>query len=194
MSDPFAHPSSCVDEGAEIGPRTRVWHFTHVMTGARIGSDCTLGQNVFVASGVSIGDGVKIQNNVSVYEGVTLEDGVFCGPSVVFTNVATPRSHVSRRDQFEQTLVKKGATLGANCTVVCGVTVGEYALVGAGAVVARDVAPYSVVVGVPARPAGWACACGHRIVFRNATAVCGLCGARYRQTSDNRCEPCPPSQ
>jgi UDP-2-acetamido-3-amino-2,3-dideoxy-glucuronate N-acetyltransferase len=187
-----AHETSQVDPGAEIGAGTRIWHFSHVMAGARIGRDCMLAQNVFVAAGVVIGDGVKIQNNVSIYEGVTLEDGVFCGPSTVFTNVVTPRSHVSRKHAYARTLVRQGATLGANSTLIGGVEIGRYAFVGAGAVVTRDVPPYALVVGNPARHVGWACACGERLGPRRGpdgahaerTLTCGGCRTAYRADAD----------
>ncbi len=156
----FVHPTAVVDEGAQLGHGTKVWHFSHVMGGARIGARCVLGQNVFVAGSARIGDGVKIQNNVSVYDGVILEDDVFVGPSAVFTNVRNPRAHVERKDAYEPTVVRRGATIGANATVRCGVTIGPYAFVGAGALVTRDVAAHAVVVGVPARHVAWACACG----------------------------------
>jgi UDP-2-acetamido-3-amino-2,3-dideoxy-glucuronate N-acetyltransferase len=149
------HQSAIIDDGALIGEESRVWHFVHVCSGARIGKRCSLGQNVFVGNKVVIGDNVKIQNNVSIYDNVTLEDGVFCGPSMVFTNVYNPRAMVVRKDEYRSTLVQRGATLGANCTIVCGVTVGMYAFVGAGAVVNRDVLPYALMVGVPARQIGW---------------------------------------
>jgi UDP-2-acetamido-3-amino-2,3-dideoxy-glucuronate N-acetyltransferase len=149
------HPSAIVDEGAQIGEGSRVWHFVHVCGGAKIGKGVSLGQNVFVGNKVSIGDKCKIQNNVSVYDNVTLEEGVFCGPSMVFTNVYNPRSLIERKNEYRDTLVKKGATLGANCTIVCGATVGEYAFVGAGAVINKDVKPYALMVGVPARQIGW---------------------------------------
>jgi UDP-2-acetamido-3-amino-2,3-dideoxy-glucuronate N-acetyltransferase len=149
------HPSAIVDDGAQIGEGSRVWHFVHVCAGARIGRGVSLGQNVFVGNKVVIGDHCKIQNNVSVYDNVTLEEGVFCGPSMVFTNVYNPRSLIERKSEYRDTLVKKGATLGANCTIVCGVTVGEYAFVGAGAVITRNVPPYALMVGVPARQIGW---------------------------------------
>ncbi len=149
------HPSAIVDEGAQIGEGSRVWHFVHVCGGARIGKGVSLGQNVFVGNKVTIGDKCKIQNNVSVYDNVTLEEGVFCGPSMVFTNVYNPRSLIERKSEYRNTLVKKGATLGANCTIVCGATVGEYAFVGAGAVINKDVKPYALMVGVPARQIGW---------------------------------------
>ncbi len=176
------HESSYVDEGARIGRGTRIWHFCHVLPGAEIGAGCNLGQNVVVMSGTRIGNNVKIQNNVSIYEGVELEDDVFCGPSCVFTNVINPRSHVSRRHEYQRTLVRRGATIGANATVVCGVTIGEYAFVGAGAVVRRDVPDFALVVGVPARQVGWVCRCGVRVRVEGELARCGACGAEYRLT------------
>lgn len=151
----YQHPSAIVDEGAQIGEGSRIWHFVHVCAGARIGKGVSLGQNVFVGNKVLIGDHCKIQNNVSVYDNVTLEEGVFCGPSMVFTNVYNPRSLIERKDQYRDTLVKKGATLGANCTIVCGATIGEFAFIGAGAVVNKDVPAYALMVGVPARQIGW---------------------------------------
>jgi UDP-2-acetamido-3-amino-2,3-dideoxy-glucuronate N-acetyltransferase len=172
------HPSAIVDEGARIGAGTRIWHFSHVCGGAILGERCSLGQNVFVANRVVIGDNVKIQNNVSVYDEVTLESDVFCGPSMVFTNVINPRSHVPRKDEYLRTLVKRGASLGANCTVLCGHTIGEYAFVAAGAVVTRDVAPYALVAGTPARRIGWMCACGERLPQGNPVE-CGRCGTCY---------------
>ena len=174
-----AHPSAVIDPGAVIGAGTRIWHWSHVMTGARIGRGCSLGQNVFVGAGVVIGDRVKIQNNVSVYEGVVLEDDVFCGPSMVFTNVVNPRSHVPRKHELRLTMVRRGATIGANATVICGYTIGPYAFVGAGAVVTRDVPDHALVVGVPARVVGWMCRCGLRLTFRAMRAECGGCGGRY---------------
>lgn len=155
MPDYFKHESAIVDDGAQIGIGSRIWHFVHVCSGAKIGAGVSLGQNVFVGNKVTIGDKCKIQNNVSVYDNVTLEEGVFCGPSMVFTNVYNPRSLIERKDQYLDTVVKKGATLGANCTVVCGVTIGEYAFVGAGAVVNKDVPAYALIVGVPAKQIGW---------------------------------------
>ena len=178
-----AHPTAIVDEGASIGEGTRIWHWVHVSAGARIGGGCSLGQNVFIGNRVVIGANCKIQNHVSVYDNVTLEDDVFCGPSMVFTNVINPRSHVSRRHEFRDTLVKRGATLGANCTIVCGVTIGEYAFVGAGAVVTRDVKPYALMTGVPARQTGWMSTHGERLdlpVDGSGAAVCQATGARYR--------------
>ncbi|HEY4942131.1 MAG TPA: acyltransferase [Rhizomicrobium sp.] len=176
------HPSAIVDEGARIGEGTRIWHWVHVSGGARIGGRCSLGQNVYVGNDVTIGDNVKIQNNVSVFDAVTLEDDVFCGPSMVFTNVYNPRAAVVRKDEYRRTLVKRGATLGANCTIVCGVTVGVGAFVGAGAVVTQDVPDYALVVGVPARRIGWMSEFGERLALPlegAAVAVCGHTGARY---------------
>ena len=180
------HPSAIVDEGAQLGDGTRVWHFAHVCAGARIGKGCSLGQGVYVGNEVVIGDNVKIQNNVSVYDAVTLEDDVFCGPSMVFTNVHNPRSAVPRKGEYRSTLVKRGATLGANCTIVCGITIGEYAFVGAGAVVSRDVASFALVVGVPAKQIGWMSRHGERLPLpvssSSAAPLFGLCpatGERY---------------
>jgi UDP-2-acetamido-3-amino-2,3-dideoxy-glucuronate N-acetyltransferase len=178
-----AHPSAIVDEGARIGEGSRIWHFVHVSPGARIGERCSLGQNVYVGNDVSIGNNVKIQNNVSVYDAVTLEDDVFCGPSMVFTNVYNPRSAVTRKDEYRRTLVKKGATLGANCTIVCGTTVGEYAFVGAGAVINRDVPPFALMVGVPARQVGWMSRFGERLALPlqgDGETTCPHTGERYR--------------
>ena len=177
----FVHPSAVVDDGASIGSGTKIWHFCHVMPLASIGQRCSLGQNVFVASRVRIGDNVKIQNNVSVYEGVELEDDVFCGPSAVFTNVAIPRSHVPRNlpENYVRTLVARGATIGANATIVCGHTIGRFALIGAGAVVTSDIPAYALAYGNPARVHGYACSCGHRIEFTGEAAVCDACGSSY---------------
>jgi UDP-2-acetamido-3-amino-2,3-dideoxy-glucuronate N-acetyltransferase len=171
----FAHPTAVVDEGAQIGDGTRIWHFCHVSAGARVGRDCVFGQNVYVGN-VRIGDRCKIQNNVSVYDGVELEDGVFCGPSCVFTNVTNPRAEVERKKEFKTTRVHRGASIGANATIMCGLTVGEYAFVGAGAVVTKDVPAYALVVGTPARRTGWMCACGVKL----ERDTCAACGKRYR--------------
>jgi UDP-2-acetamido-3-amino-2,3-dideoxy-glucuronate N-acetyltransferase len=175
----FADPTAVVDDPCEIGEGTKIWHFSHVMANCRIGRKCVLGQNVNVASGVRIGDNVKIQNNVSLYTGVELEDDVFCGPSMVFTNVMTPRSHVNRRSAYQRTLVKRGASLGANSTIVCGVTIGRYALVGAGAVVTSDVPDHALVVGVPARQTGWVCRCGVPLDLSEGAGSCPECGSMY---------------
>ncbi len=176
------HRTAIVDEGAQIGEGSRVWHFVHVCGGAKIGKGVSLGQNVFVGNKVTIGDKCKIQNNVSVYDNVTLEDGVFCGPSMVFTNVYNPRSLIERKSEYRDTLIKKGATLGANCTIVCGATVGEYAFVGAGAVINKDVKPYALMVGVPARQIGWMSEFGEQLdlpLEGNAETACQHTGDRY---------------
>jgi len=180
----FAHGSALIDEPCSIGKGTKIWHFCHIMTGTVIGENCSLGQNVFVASGCVIGNNVKIQNNVSVYEGVILEDDVFCGPSSVFTNVDNPRSHVPRKNQYRPTLVQRGATIGANATVVCGATLGRFSFVGAGAVVTRDVPDYAMVYGNPARLRGWMCSCGVKLGLSIANdasepARCPTCQRRY---------------
>ncbi|MDD5439598.1 MAG: Gfo/Idh/MocA family oxidoreductase [Candidatus Omnitrophica bacterium] len=176
------HPSACVDDNVTIGERTRIWHFTHVLKDSAIGKNCVIAQNVSIGPGVSIGDNVKIQNNVSVYKGVTLEDDVFCGPSAVFTNVFTPRAFIERKDEFLSTLVKKGASIGANATIVCGVTVGRYAFIGAGAVVTKDVPDYGLVIGVPARQTGWVCTCGVPLKKMTAKKItkCLRCGLAYK--------------
>ncbi|HEX7939228.1 MAG TPA: acyltransferase [Gemmatimonadaceae bacterium] len=179
----FIHESSYVDEGSRVGAGTKIWHFCHVMPGAVIGERCNLGQNVVVMGGVTIGNNVKIQNNVSVYEGVVLEDDVFCGPSMVFTNVLNPRSHVSRKDEYRKTLVRRGTSIGANATIVCGVTLGEYSFIGAGAVVTKDVASYALMAGVPARRVGWMCQCGERLSDDGA-GTCAKCGSRYERVGD----------
>lgn len=168
------HPTACVDEGAIIGDDTRVWHFAHVSAGARVGRRCVLGQNVYVAPGVTVGDGVRVQNNVSLYTGVTVEDEVFLGPSCVFTNVANPRAAFPRKHDFRPTVIRRGATVGANATVVCGHEIGAYAMVGAGAVVTRDVPPHALVVGVPARRIGWVCTCGERLALDEAAPAPAL--------------------
>lgn len=178
MAQPFIHESAYVDDGAQIGADTKIWHFCHVLGGAVIGERCSLGQNVVVMNGVRIGSNVKIQNNVSVYEGVELSDDVFCGPSMVFTNVMNPRSQVSRKNEYRKTLVGRGATIGANATIVCGVSLGEYAFVGAGSVITRNVPAYALMVGVPARRIGWMCQCGERLSDSDL-GVCKACGSRY---------------
>ena len=180
--DYFIHPSAVVDEGCEIGAGTRVWHFSHLMAACRIGCNCILGQNVYVDGDAEIGNGCKIQNNVSVYRSVTLEDRVFCGPSVVFTNVINPRAFIERKEEFRPTLVRTGATLGANATIVCGITVGAYALVGAGSVVTRDVPDHALVLGVPARLSGWVCRCCVALpsAEEGDLLACPECGDKYR--------------
>jgi len=175
-----AHETAIVDAGARIGDGTRIWHWVHVCTGAVIGENCSFGQNVFVGNQVVIGNNVRVQNNVSIYDGVTLEDDVFCGPSMVFTNVINPRAHVSRKDEYRPTQVGRGASIGANATVICGCTIGEYAFVGAGAVVTRDVPPYALVVGAPARRIGWMCRCGEQLADDTGIQACPSCGARYQ--------------
>ncbi|MBN1159166.1 MAG: N-acetyltransferase [Bacteroidales bacterium] len=181
----FAHETAVVDDGCVIGEGTRIWHFTHVMSGCMIGRNCNLGQNVVVSPQVRLGDRVKVQNNVSIYTGVICEDDVFLGPSMVFTNVINPRSAVERKDQYMKTLVEKGSTIGANATIICGITIGKYAFIGAGAVVTRDVKPYELVLGNPARHAGWMSEYGHRLNFDgNGLAVCPESGENYRIKDD----------
>ena len=194
MADFFAHSSSFVDDGAVVGAGTKIWHFSHVMPGAVIGERCNLGQNVVVMSGTRLGNNVKVQNNVSIYEGVVLEDDVFCGPSCVFTNVTNPRSHVSRKAEYRQTLVRRGATIGANATVECGETVGEYAFIGAGAVVTADVPSYGLMVGVPARRVGWMCQCGVRLRVAAGVAQCEACGTAYRESEARLHRVDPPAR
>ena len=183
------HETACIDEDVTIAPGTHIWHFSHVLKGSHIGKNCRIGQNVVIGPRVTIGDGCKIQNNVSVYEGVTLEDHVFCGPSMVFTNVYNPRCEIPRMDELRPTLVKRGASLGANCTIVCGVTIGSYAFVGAGAVVTRDVPDYALVLGNPARHVGWMCRCGFRLKFEGDEAECSACGSRYSKESSGQIQP-----
>ena len=178
LSSYQVHPTAVIDEGAEIGDGTRIWHFVHVSEKARIGARCSLGQGVFVGRGVRLGDGVKVQNNVSIYEGVEIEDEVFLGPSCVFTNVVNPRAFIERKSEYRATRVRRGATIGANATIVCGVEIGQYAFVGAGAVVTRSVPAYGLALGNPARQAGWMCRCGVRL-GEGSAPVCGACGARY---------------
>jgi len=187
-TDFWAHETAIIDAGARIGPGTRVWHWVHVCAGARIGANCVLGQNVFVGNKVVIGNNVRIQNNVSVYDDVTLEDDVFCGPSMVFTNVINPRSHVSRKDEYLKTLVRRGASIGANATVVCGNEIGEYAFIGAGAVVTRGVPGYALLIGSPAKRIGWMCQCGERLPGNSGVVACASCGSRYR-IDGNTCGP-----
>jgi UDP-2-acetamido-3-amino-2,3-dideoxy-glucuronate N-acetyltransferase len=175
------HESAYVDEGATIGSGTRIWHFSHIMRGAKIGKNCSLGQNVNVGSKAVLGNGVKVQNNVSIYDDVIIEDDVFCGPSMVFTNVINPRAFVERKHEYKRTLVKRGASIGANATIVCGVTLGEYCFVGAGSVVTKDVVPYALVYGSPARQHGWVCSCGVKL---DETLTCSSCGKRYLEKNE----------
>ena len=177
----FSHKSAVIDEGVEIGEDTSIWHFSHVLKGSRLGKNCKIGQNVVIGPRVSIGDGVKVQNNVSVYEGVTLEDYVFCGPSMVFTNVYNPRSEIRRMHELKPTLVKRGATLGANSTILCGITVGQYAFVGAAAVVLKDVPDYALIVGNPGRVTGWMCECGVKLPTGKIKTKCPTCKKSYRK-------------
>lgn len=176
----FAHSTSVIDEGCRIGDETRIWHFSHIMTGAVIGRNCNIGQNVVISPQVILGNNVKVQNNVSVYTGVICDDDVFIGPSVVFTNVINPRSAINRKSQYRTTQVRKGASIGANATVVCGVEIGEYAMIGAGAVITKDVKPYALVMGNPARQTGWVSECGHKLHFdESGEAVCPETGEKY---------------
>ncbi len=188
MSDYFVHESSYVDEGAEIGSGTKIWHFSHIMPRTKIGEQCNIGQNVLVSSQVVLGRNVKIQNNVSLYTGVVIEDDVFLGPSMVFTNVMNPRSHVNRKDEYQTTLVKRGASIGANATIVCGSTIGRYSFVGAGSVVTRDVPDYALVHGNPARVRGWMCQCGIKLKFSpvgdEERSKCDSCGSSYLKNGD----------
>lgn len=186
--DYFAHETAYIDDGVEIGSGTKIWHFSHIMPTAKLGSNCSLGQNVVVSPGCVIGNNVKIQNNVSVYTGVIMEDDVFCGPSMVFTNVINPRSHIERKSEFKQTLIRRGATIGANATVVCGHTLGRFCFIGAGTVVTRDVPDFGLVVGNPGRLRGFVCYCGDRLPIdveaESIDAVsCGSCGKRYSRTN-----------
>lgn len=178
--DYFIHESSYIDNEVQIGVGTKIWYFCHILSNSKIGKNCKIGQNVVIGPNVTIGDNCKIQNNISIYKGVTLEDNVFCGPNVVFTNVYNPRSHIVRMNEIRPTLVKEGATLGANCTIICGVTIGRYAFVGAGAVVTHDVKDYELVVGNPSRVIGWMCECGIKLVFTNIhKVICKACGTSY---------------
>jgi UDP-2-acetamido-3-amino-2,3-dideoxy-glucuronate N-acetyltransferase len=180
ISEPyFKHETAVIDNPCQIGKDTKIWHFSHIMRGAEIGTRCNIGQNVTVSPGVKIGNNVKIQNNVSVYKGVTLEDDAFCGPSMVFTNVINPRSHISRKHEFKQTIVKKGATIGANATIICGNTIGRYSFIGAGAVVTKNVPDYALVVGNPGQIVGWMCECGHQLDFKGDDATCSECEKPY---------------
>jgi len=175
----FVHESSYVDEGCEIGEGTKIWHFSHIMAGCKIGTKCNIGQNVVISPGVELGEGVKIQNNVSVYTGVICEDGVFLGPSCVFTNVINPRAFIERKSEYRKTVVKRGASIGANATIVCGHDIGRYAFVGAGSVVTKTVPDYAMVYGCPATVRGWVCRCGEQLTFKEGRAVCSACGKQY---------------
>ena len=186
-SNYFAHDSAYVDEGVSIGNSTKIWHFSHVMKGSTLGENCNVGQNVVIGPDATVGNGCKIQNNVSVYKGVTLEDDVFCGPSMVFTNVFNPRANIRRMDEARPTLIKKGASLGANSTIVCGVTVGQYAFVGAGAVVTRNVADHALVYGNPAKMRGWVCECGEKL---GSDLVCPACGKKYIRAGNGLAQEC----
>ena len=182
------HPTAIVDKGAEIGSNTKIWHWVHICKGAKIGEKVTIGQNVFVGNNTEIGNRCKIQNNVSIYDGVILEEGVFCGPSMVFTNVYNPRALIERKDEYQTTLVKKGATLGANCTIVCGVIIGEYSFIGAGAVIKKDVLPYSIMAGVPATQIGWMSEFGRKLdlpLTGNSSTTCDNSGLIYELINDN---------
>lgn len=179
MSDYFIHPTSIIDENVKIGKGTKIWHFSHILRDTEIGENCTIGQNVMIGPDVKVGKGCKIQNNVSVYKGVVLEDYVFCGPSCVFTNVINPRAFIERKNEFKKTLVREGATIGANATIVCGITIGKYAFIGAGAVVTKNVPDYALVIGVPARQAGWVCKCGKKLNFIGEVAECE-CKNKYK--------------
>jgi UDP-2-acetamido-3-amino-2,3-dideoxy-glucuronate N-acetyltransferase len=181
----FAHETAVIDDGCKIGKGTKIWHFSHIMTGSEIGENCNIGQNVVISPGVRLGRNVKVQNNVSIYTGVTCDDDVFLGPSMVFTNVINPRSAINRKDQYGSTVVGKGATIGANATVVCGIRIGQYSFIGAGAVVTKDVKPFALVVGNPARQTGWMSEYGHKLVFDgNGIAVCCESGDRYRLSNN----------
>jgi UDP-2-acetamido-3-amino-2,3-dideoxy-glucuronate N-acetyltransferase len=175
----FVHESSCVDEGALIGDQTKIWHFSHILSNTVVGKNCVIGQNVMIGPDVCVGDRCKIQNNVSIFKGVTIEDEVFCGPSCVFTNVYNPRAFIERKNEFRPTIVRLGATIGANATIICGVTIGRYALVGAGSVVRTDVPDYGIVAGVPSRRVGWVCRCGNTLRFQRSHADCSNCGNQY---------------
>ncbi|HRR96862.1 MAG TPA: DapH/DapD/GlmU-related protein [Candidatus Ratteibacteria bacterium] len=180
MSKVFIHPTSIIDENVEIGEGTKIWHFSHILKDTIIGENCVIGQNVMIGPDVKVGNGCKIQNNVSIYKGVVLDDYVFCGPSCVFTNVINPRAFIERKNEFMTTIVKKGATIGANATIICGITLGKYALIGAGAVVSKDVSDYALVVGVPAKQIRWVCKCGTTLKFNGKIATCNYCGNKYK--------------
>jgi len=185
MNDYFAHQSSYVDDNTLIGKGTKIWHFCHILSGTRIGNNCVIGQNVMIGPDVVIGNNCKIQNNVSIYKGVILEDDVFCGPSCVFTNVINPRAFIERKNEFKTTTLKKGSTIGANATIICGNTIGRYALIGAGAVVTHDVVDYALMVGIPARRTGWVCKCGVTLQEKDSFLICKNCGNQYSLIKNN---------
>lgn len=189
MLDYFVHESSYIDDNVKIGKGTKIWHFSHIMSDAIIGENCNIGQNVVISPGVILGNGVKVQNNISIYSGVICEDNVFLGPSMVFTNVINPRAFIERKHEFKQTLVKKGASIGANATVVCGYTVGQYSLIGAGTVVTKNVPDFALYLGNPGRITGWVCQCGVKLKFVNGEATCEACGDKYVKTDE--LEVCP---
>lgn len=184
MTKAYIHPSSIVEDGAQVGEDTKVWLYSHIMPNANVGENCQIGQNVYIGSKVKIGNGVKIQNNVSVYENVEIEDDVFLGPSMVFTNVINPRSFISRKHEFKDTLVKKGSTIGANATIVCGVTIGEYSFIGAGATVTKDISDFALVIGVPAKQVGWVCICAVQLEEKNEGFICPDCQKEYQRTTE----------
>lgn len=188
MQDVQIHPTAIVDDGARLGSGSRVWHWTHICAGARIGEACSFGQNVFVGNDVTIGNNVKVQNNVSIYDAVTLEDDVFCGPSMVFTNVNNPRSHISRKNEYQRTIVRRGVTIGANATVVCGHEIGQFAFIGAGSVVTHNVPPHALMAGTPARRLGWMCSCGERLPEQIGEHACRVCSLSY-DIGGNHCTP-----
>lgn len=181
----FVHESSFIDEPCKVGENTRIWHFSHIMKNSTIGDNCIIGQNVFIASGVILGNNVKVQNNVSIYAGVVCEDDVFLGPSMVFTNVINPRGFIERKDEFKGTLVKKGASIGANATIICGNTIGRYSFIGAGSVVTKDTPDFSLIYGVPAKQVGWVCRCSEKLTFHKDYAECSTCGLQYQMTGEN---------
>ncbi len=184
--DYFVHSSSCIDENVKIGKGTKIWHFSHILEGSDVGENCIIGQNVVIGPDVKVGNGCKIQNNVSLYKGITLEDGVFCGPSCVFTNVINPRAFIVRKEEYRPTLLKQGATIGANATVICGITIGSFAFIGAGAVVAKDIPDFGLVYGNPAKLQGWMCECGIKLEFEGDKAICKVCKKEYEQINNNK--------
>ena len=186
MSNYFIHESSYIDQPCQIGDHTKIWHFSHIMKNTRVGSNCSIGQNAFIGEGVILGDNVKVQNNVSIFTGVSCEDDVFLGPSMVFTNVINPRSFIERKADYLPTRIKKGASIGANATIVCGNTIGSYALIGSGSVITRDIPDFALVYGVPGKLIGWVCKCAHQLEFANHTAICALCKTEYKMITTTR--------